>query len=691
MAVNCSAAAVAFNQSMSAAAAATCPIYIDPLPTYEPCNISCLRNGGVMIHILILIYMFCALAIVCDEYFVPSLEVIIERFNIPPDVAGATLMAAGGSMPELFTSIIGTFQGSDVGFGTIVGSAVFNVLFVIGCCAIFAKETLQLTWWPLFRDCVCYSIALLVLATFFGIASCQEIHWYEALILLGLYGLYCLLMTVNTQAQALVTRMCCRGRARVANEPVGSEGGSAAAGIKETSSASASAAVTRREVMRGGEDESGGGSAGGRALQESSVTFHADRVESTFRRPMSVRVGVLTALLDESPLLSSAALVGLRKRKGGLRAIFDELDRDRSGFIEGREVRSLLERLWERSVDESEVDAAIQSLDTNRDARISFEEFSSWYLLSDQRLREELDHLFDAHDLDGDGRLTPSELRPLLVDAYGQAHVHLDDAQLAKAMGEIEGLTEGDAQGSLGKAQFGAWYTASLLWEQQKASAAKAAAMQQAPDLWSFPDGGWGIRLRYGLVFPLFFLLHYTIFDVRNPKYERFFALSFLASIAWIGAFSFVMVWMATSIGVAAGIPSVVMGLTFLAAGTSIPDLLTSVIVAKQGEGDMAVSSSIGSNIFDVLVGLPFPWLLYAIARGVPVSVTADSLFTSILILFLMLAAVISTIAASHWRMTRALGATMFGLYGVFVMQDLLFQFCSFRLPDSWKPCSKCG
>ena len=51
-------------------------------------------------------------------------------------------------------------------------------------------------------------------ATFFGIASCQEIHWYEALILLGLYGLYCLLMTVNTQAQALVTRMCCRGRAR---------------------------------------------------------------------------------------------------------------------------------------------------------------------------------------------------------------------------------------------------------------------------------------------------------------------------------------------------------------------------------------------------------------------------------------------------------------------------------------------
>ena len=46
-----------------------------------------------------------------------------------------------------------------------------------------------------------------------------------------------------------------------------------------------------------------------------------------------------------------------------------------------------------------------------------------------------------------------------------------------------------------------------------------------------------------------------------------------------------------------------VMGLTFLAAGTSIPDLITSVIVAKKGFGDMAVSSSVGSNIFDITVG----------------------------------------------------------------------------------------
>ena len=36
------------------------------------------------------------------------------------------------------------------------------------------------------------------------------------------------------------------------------------------------------------------------------------------------------------------------------------------------------------------------------------------------------------------------------------------------------------------------------------------------------------------------------------------------------------------------------------------------------GQGDMAVSSSIGSNIFDILVGLPLPWLMFALWPSTP-------------------------------------------------------------------------
>ena len=78
-------------------------------------------------------------------------------------------MAAGGSAPELFTNVIGVFVAeSDVGFGTIVGSAVFNVLFVIGACSLAAPSKLPLTWWPLARDCTFYAFDLAMLAFFFN-------------------------------------------------------------------------------------------------------------------------------------------------------------------------------------------------------------------------------------------------------------------------------------------------------------------------------------------------------------------------------------------------------------------------------------------------------------------------------------------------------------------------------------------
>lgn len=66
---------------------------------------------------------------------------------------------------------------------------------------------------------------------------------------------------------------------------------------------------------------------------------------------------------------------------------------------------------------------------------------------------------------------------------------------------------------------------------------------------------------------------------------------------------SFFFSFFTLQVGETIGITEEIMGLTILAAGTSIPDLITSVIVARKGLGDMAVSSSVGSNIFDITVG----------------------------------------------------------------------------------------
>ncbi|CAK0829233.1 unnamed protein product [Prorocentrum cordatum] len=127
----------------------------------------------------------------------------------------------------------------------------------------------------------------------------------------------------------------------------------------------------------------------------------------------------------------------------------------------------------------------------------------------------------------------------------------------------------------------------------------------------------------YILTYPLVAALYCTLPDVRHEKHAnsknrtRIAIVEFLISLIWIGIFSNALYECTVIVANWIGIKPEDAGVTVLAAGTSIPDLISSYIVAKNGEGDMAVSSSIGSNIFDVTVGLPLPWIMYSAIKGV--------------------------------------------------------------------------
>merc|ERR1719446_1631624 len=74
--------------------------------------------------------------------------------------------------------------------------------------------------------------------------------------------------------------------------------------------------------------------------------------------------------------------------------------------------------------------------------------------------------------------------------------------------------------------------------------------------------------------------------------------ITFTASIIWIGVLSYFMVTWASKLGCIWNIHPAIMGVTVLAAGTSVPDAIGSLLVARDGQGDMAVSNAIGSNVF---------------------------------------------------------------------------------------------
>ncbi|KAI4465893.1 sodium/potassium/calcium exchanger [Holotrichia oblita] len=104
-------------------------------------------NGGIVIHILIAIYCFCLIAIVCDHYFIPCVEEICSTLQLSEDVAAATFMAVATSAPELFVNVIGTFLlDSDIGIGTIVGSSMFNTIGVAAIGGLAAPYAKRLTY-----------------------------------------------------------------------------------------------------------------------------------------------------------------------------------------------------------------------------------------------------------------------------------------------------------------------------------------------------------------------------------------------------------------------------------------------------------------------------------------------------------------------------------------------------------------
>ena len=387
-----------------------------------------MRHGAFLLCIAGIVYMFAGLAIVCDDYFVPALEVLVDVLDLSEDVAGATFMAAGGSAPELFTSFIGVFVAkSNVGFGTIVGSAVFNILFVIGICAIATRDLdpkgLPLTWWPLFRDATFYSTALLLLTLFF---HDHKIHWYESLILLLLYGSYVGFMGINERAKK-------------------------------------------------------------KAWQ----------------------------------------LTGLK-----------------------------------------------------------------WNDLADEMLKSDTKAWWESDEA-GVKAANP-------VAAHGSAET------APEAQQRPDNNIDSDDE----------------------------------DELWSpgWPTGSWKDRCTYVVLFPITFVLWLTVPRCCVEEKRKYYVWGFLGSIFWIAFLAYFMVWWAEVVSRAFEMPSTVMGLTILAAGTSVPDLITSVIVAKKGFGDMAVSSSIGSNMFDVTLGLPLPWFLWSIIHSEHVTVESNSLVASVIMLFLMYA-----------------------------------------------------
>ncbi|XP_059622515.1 sodium/potassium/calcium exchanger 3-like isoform X2 [Phlebotomus argentipes] len=446
------------------------------------------QAGAVVLHIVGSLYLFAALAVVCDKYFVPAVEKICQALNMSNDVAGATFMAAATSAPELFVNVIGTFiTEGDIGIGTIVGSAVFNILAVAACCGIGAGMVVPLDWWPLTRDCLAYGITVAILIC---IIHDERVEWYEALTLVLLYIVYIAVMYFDKSFQK-----CAR---------------------------------------------------------------------ETLEAHLPLRI---------------------------------------EHFQQNGNIKNI-----------THIDASNNELTTAIDAQ---------------------------------SKTTPVRVAEAVVESPDNSAVDMkQDAEVKVEAKEVAEPEENNVDFSLLR----------------------------------YPcEGSCFRQIVWIVTWPIHLVFFFTIPDCEKPRLKKWFPMTFVMCIIWIGSLSYLVAWMITIIGDTLKIPDSVMGITFLAAGTSVPEAVSSVIVAKQGHGSMGISNSIGSNTFDILLCLGLPWLIKAAflpiepghhwvgINSAGLEYSAISLLSTLLMLYI-------TFSCNKFRLDRRVGHVCLIMYAVFLILASLIE-----------------
>ena len=194
------------------------------------------------------------------------------------------------------------------------------------------------------------------------------------------------------------------------------------------------------------------------------------------------------------------------------------------------------------------------------------------------------------------------------------------------------------------------------------------------------PALGWSgdiSRLEGGFLLGLF--LVYTVFLARKARQgsgaitvagevepEKSQSMARDAGIALVGLVVLavgaqLLVTSAVSIATALRVPEVVIGLTLVALGTSLPELAASISAARRQEGDIVVGNIIGSNIFNVALILG----VAAVIRPLPVSEQVLRVDAPIVIALSLL---LFPIVYSGMKISRLEGGLLVGSYAGFIL-----------------------
>ena len=141
----------------------------------------------------------------------------------------------------------------------------------------------------------------------------------------------------------------------------------------------------------------------------------------------------------------------------------------------------------------------------------------------------------------------------------------------------------------------------------------------------------------------------------------------------WISLLSWILVFCVSCLGCIFGVNPVVMAVTVIAVGTSVPDALMSIEAAKRGEADMAVANAIGSNIFDICVGLGLPAALSPLLLHHSTPILNDHMSAHYVWLVVSLGILLIDLKVFNWILSKSFARILILTYGAFAAYSIVY------------------
>lgn len=147
---------------------------------------------------IILLILSLILLFIGGELFVKGSAGFATKFGISPTIIGLTIVAFGTSAPELVVSIKASLAGNDgISIGNVVGSNIFNLLFILGLCSLVAPLKVRYIF-------IKFDVPVMIFSSIlFGIMALDEkVSFIEGIVLISFAIIYLFILIKTNKSIA---------------------------------------------------------------------------------------------------------------------------------------------------------------------------------------------------------------------------------------------------------------------------------------------------------------------------------------------------------------------------------------------------------------------------------------------------------------------------------------------------------